>query len=84
MSSYIHLKNILSDFVDKDLSENGGVCENIILWHTLNTDKNIVVDLIKENYGKIPEIKNAIKQLKGSVSTTSEGFRVNFCVKFIP
>lgn len=67
MSSYIHLKNILGDFVDKDLSENGGVCENIILWHTLNTDKNIVVDLIKENYGKIPEIKNAIKQLKGLV-----------------
>lgn len=65
MSSYIRLKKILGDFVDKDLSENGGVIENIILWHTLNTDKSIVENLIKSNYGKIPEIKNALPQLKG-------------------
>lgn len=65
MSSYIRLKKILGDFVDKDLKTNGGVCENIILWHTLNTDKNIVEKLILKNYGHIPEIKAAISQLKG-------------------
>ncbi len=65
MSSYIRLKNILGDFVDKDLADNTRVCENIILWHTLNTDKKIVADLIEKNYGDIPEIKNNVKQLKG-------------------
>lgn len=65
MSSYIRLKNILGDFVDDDLKSGGKVCENIILWHTLNTDKKIVEDLIEKNYGFIPEIKANIKQLKG-------------------
>ena len=65
MSSYIRLKKILGDFVDNDWKTNGGVCENIILWHTLNTDKNIVEKLILKNYGHIPEIKAAISQLKG-------------------
>lgn len=65
MSSYIQLKNILNDFVDKDLAEEGGVCENIILWHTLNTDKKIVEEYILKNYGNIPEISRNIKQLKG-------------------
>lgn len=65
MSSYIRLKKILGDFVDKDIKSSGGVCENIILWHTLNTDKNIVKGLIDKNYSHIPEIKAAIPQLKG-------------------
>lgn len=65
MSSYIQLKKILGDFVDKDLESNGGVCENIILWHTLNTDKNIVVGLIKKNYSSIKEVSSKIKELKG-------------------
>ncbi|MCI8500480.1 MAG: type II CRISPR RNA-guided endonuclease Cas9 [Clostridia bacterium] len=65
MGSYIRLKEILGEFVDEDLAKGGGVCENIILWHTLNTDKNIVVDLIERNYGRIPVIKAHIKQLKG-------------------
>lgn len=65
MSSYIRLKKILGDFVDKDIKSSGGVCENIILWHTLNTDKNIVKGLIEKNYSHIPEIKAAIPQLKG-------------------
>lgn len=64
-ASYIRLKKILGDFVDEDLKSGGGVCENIILWHTLNTDKKIVEDLIVKNYGDIPEIKAAIPQLKG-------------------
>ncbi len=65
MSSYIRLKKILGEFVDNDWKTNGGVCENIILWHTLNTDKNIVEKLILKNYRHIPEIKAAISQLKG-------------------
>ena len=66
MSSYIRLKKILGDeFVDKDLAGGGNVCENIILWHTLNTDKKFVVELIEKNYGQIPQIKNNIKALKG-------------------
>ncbi len=65
MSSYIQLKRILGDFVDEDLASDGGVCENIILWHTLNTDKSIVEDLIRRNYGDNPHITPYIKQLKG-------------------
>lgn len=65
MSSYICLKEILGDFVDEDLRKGGGVCENIILWHTLNTDKNIVAELIKKNYGDSGLIKAHLKELKG-------------------
>ncbi len=65
MSSYINLKKILGDFVDEDYARGGEVCENIILWHTLNTDKNVVEGLIKRNYGNIPAIRANIKQLKG-------------------
>lgn len=65
LSSYIQLKKILGDFVDDDLRNGGGVCEKIILWHTLNTDKNIVEALISNNYGNVPAIKNNLKALKG-------------------
>ncbi len=61
MSSYITLKKILGDIVDTDTE----ICENIILWHTLNTDKNIVEKLIISNYGNIPQIRDNIKSLKG-------------------
>ena len=64
MSSYIVLKKILGDFVDK----NDSICENIILWHTLNTDKSVVEKLIEDHYGDVPEIKQNIKQLKGITS----------------
>lgn len=67
MSSYLQLKDILGDFVDEDIQKEDSVCEKIILWHTLNTDKNIVVDLIERNFGKIPTIKDNLKQLKGLV-----------------
>lgn len=64
MSSYIQMKKILGDFVDRDIVQDGGVCENIILWHTLNTDKNIVVGLIKKNYASVPEVMKKVKELK--------------------
>lgn len=65
MSSYITFKNILGDFADKP--ENAEILEKIILWHTLNTDKKIVEDLILKHFGKISEIKNNVKALKGLV-----------------
>lgn len=65
LSSYIKLKNILGEFVDNDFQSGGEVCENIVLWHTLNTDKNLVYKLIEKNYGNIPVIKENLKKLKG-------------------
>ena len=67
MSSYVQLKKILGDFVDRDMETEGGVCENIILWHTLNTDKKIVESLIQKNYGDISVISANLKALKGLV-----------------
>ena len=61
MSTYVTLKNILGDIVDR----NDRLCEDIVLWHTLNTDKNIVENLIIGKYGDIPEVQNNIKALKG-------------------
>lgn len=63
MSSYIRFKKILGDFVDTD--EGFTICEKIILWHTLNTDKSVVEDLIKKNYGGVKIIKDNLKVLKG-------------------
>lgn len=60
MSSYIALKKILGDRVDT-MSE---LCENVILWHTLNTDKKVVEGLIRDRYGKILTDQE-IKALKG-------------------
>lgn len=60
MSSYINMKNIFGDFADR----RPDICENIILWHTLNTDKNIVERLITDNYGNISEVAVKIKELK--------------------
>lgn len=65
LSSYIKFVKILGEFAKNDLRNGGGVVEKIILWHTLNTDKNIVESLIKKNFGNIPEIMNNIKVLKG-------------------
>ena len=64
MSSYITLKKVLGDIVDS----NPTLCEDIILWHTLNTDKRNVESLILEKYGKEPVVCEKIKQLKGITS----------------
>lgn len=64
MGAYITLKNCLGDYVD----EHPETCENIILWHTLNTDKTIVERQILSHYGDVPVIKEKIKALKGITS----------------
>lgn len=65
MSSYVQLKKILGDFVDEDLEHGGEICENIILWHTLNTDKTVVEQLIQKHYGTNDAVRSHVKQLKG-------------------
>lgn len=61
MSSYILLKKILGENAIADHQ----LAEDIILWHTINTDKNIVESLILKKYGHLPVVKEKIKQLKG-------------------
>lgn len=60
MSTYITLKGILGDLADK----NEQLCEDIVLWHTLNTDKGIVESLILDKYGDIGEVRENIGRLK--------------------
>lgn len=64
MSSYVGFKARFGDLVDN----NPEIFENIILWHTLNTDKTLVEELILREYGEIPQIKQNIKWLKGLTS----------------
>lgn len=61
MSSYMALESILGNFVDS----HSDVCEQIILWHTLNTNKDIVEKLISKNFGNHKEVASNIKALKG-------------------
>ena len=61
MSSYVTLKNILGDIADR----RPEICEDIILWHTLNTDKRLVEKLMADKYGDVAEVMDNIKQLKG-------------------
>ena len=64
MNSYVTFKTKFGSLVD----ENPEIFENIILWHTLNTDKNLVAEMILESYGNIPAIQENIKFLKGLTS----------------
>lgn len=64
MSSYITLKKILGDFVDT----NPAICEDVILRHTLCTDKKLVEDYLKEKYSNVPCIIDNIKTIKGITS----------------
>lgn len=61
LSSYVMFKRILGGFVNK----RPDICEDIILWHTLNTNKSLVENLIKDHYGDIPEIAGKLRELKG-------------------
>lgn len=65
MSSLLQLRKILGNFVIEDWKKGTGICENIILWHTLNTDKTVVEKLIEKHYGTNEAIAPHIKQLKG-------------------
>ena len=61
MNSYVTFKSKFGSLVD----EKPEIFENIILWHTLNTDKTLVEEKILKEYGNIPIIKENIKWLKG-------------------
>ncbi len=59
MSSYISLKNILGEKADS----MPGLCEDAVLWHSLNTDKKIVENLLRNRYGTVLS-ESEIKALK--------------------
>lgn len=62
LASYVIFCDLFgSEFVDGNIE----LCEDIILWHTLNTDKNIVEKLVLERYGHIPQVAQNIKRIKG-------------------
>lgn len=63
MNSYVTFKNRFGDLVDERID----VFEKIILWHTLNTDKKMVADLVKRDYGDIFNADD-IKWIKGLTS----------------
>ena len=64
MNSYVTFKAKFGALVDT----NSQIFENIILWHTLNTDKTLVEKAVLKEYGAIPEIKENIKWIKGLTS----------------
>lgn len=64
MNSYVTFKEKFGSLVDDRID----IFENIILLHTLNTDKALVEETIKSNYGDIAEIKENIKWIKGLTS----------------
>lgn len=61
MSSYVTFKSKFGSLVD----EKPEIFEEIILWHTLNTDKSLVEESILQKYGDIPAMEENIKWLKG-------------------
>lgn len=60
LSSYIDMKRIMGDLVD----ENREMCEEIIKWITIVSDKNRLEKMIKQKYGHILSL-DMIKSLKG-------------------
>ena len=61
MNSYVLFKEKFGELVD----EQPQIFEDIILWHTLNTDKSLVVDMILNKYSDVAIIKQNIKWIKG-------------------
>ena len=61
MSTYVTMKSILGEFVDK----RPDVVEEIVLLHTLNTDKLVVEKALRNKYGDVPEVMNALPRLRG-------------------
>lgn len=64
MSSYVTFKEKYGDLVDREPN----MFEDIIFWHTLNTDKSLVEQMILEKYGSNGVVKENIKVLKGLTS----------------
>ena len=64
MGSYVTFKGKFGALVD----EKPEIFENIILWHTLNTDKSLVVETVRKVYGSIPQIEENMKWIKGLTS----------------
>ncbi len=62
MSSFVTFAKM---FGEEFVKEHSDIFENIILWHTLNSEKRFVAELIEKNYGEIPEIKAKLNDLKG-------------------
>lgn len=61
MRSYITLKGKLGEFVDR----HPEICEDIILWHTISTDKSLVEAHLLKKYSAYREITENIKWIKG-------------------
>lgn len=61
MRSYVTLKNKMGSFVD----EHPEICEDIILWHTICSDKNMVGRYLLGKYSAYKEISENIKWIKG-------------------
>lgn len=76
MNSYFTFKNKFGNLVDK----RPEIFEDIILWHTLNTDKSIVEESILNKYGNIDVVRENIKFLKGMTAFKDFG---NFSKKFL-
>ncbi len=76
MSSYFTFKSKFGNLVDK----RPEIFEDIILWHTLNTDKSIVEESILNKYGNVDVIRENIKFLKGMTAFKDFG---NFSKKFL-
>ena len=64
MSSYCRFSKIFGEEFVSD-PKNLDIFEDIILWHTLNTDKSVVENLIRKKYGKNEKIISNISALKG-------------------
>lgn len=64
MNSYVIFKNKFGELVDT----RPEIFEDIILWHTLNTDKSLVEDMILAKYDEISEIKENVKWFKALTS----------------
>lgn len=63
MNSYVTFHEMFGDLVDREPD----MFENIILWHTVHTDKNLVEESIKAKYGdKFSD--EGIKKIKGLTS----------------
>lgn len=60
MSAYVTFKNKLGSFVD----EHPEIIEDIILLHTLNSDKNLLEEILVKKYADQPVIIENIKWIK--------------------